>query len=170
MGLTLYIPRYRIFRKGIIKGVPCDIPLDEIQANLKMENHQTRISNIFRLKRKESLSKKWVESQSICIEFQNSDLSKNLKIWKVNLSVSPYIPPIRRCFKCGKFGHISKGCNQDHPCCLNCGNTHSISAENPCKESPCCINCKETRHTLNRDCTKLKINKEINQVMAQDNL
>lgn len=34
LGLTLYIPKYKVFRKGVIKGIPCDISLDEILTTL----------------------------------------------------------------------------------------------------------------------------------------
>lgn len=145
----------------MIKGIPTDIEIKETQTNIEKENPYLRISNIFRLKRKDSQIKKWAESQSICIEFLVQNLPEKVKIWKVNLFVSPYIPPLRRCFNCGKFGHISKGCNVTQPICLNCGVAHSLSKENMCKVSPKCINCSDSHHTLNRECPKLKINKAI---------
>jgi len=48
LGLVLYIPKYKVFRKGIIKGIICDIQLNEIQVNLERENPFIRIANIFR--------------------------------------------------------------------------------------------------------------------------
>lgn len=80
LGLIIYIPKYRIYRKGVIKYIPVDIPLEEIQTNLKMENDMVHISNIFRLKRKDPLTKKWVDSQSVCVEFRNQELPKNIKL------------------------------------------------------------------------------------------
>lgn len=53
LGLLLYIPKYKILRKGVIKGIPMDISLDEIRINLVQDNQKVQFENIFRLKRKD---------------------------------------------------------------------------------------------------------------------
>lgn len=71
LSLTLYTPKYKVYRKGVIKDVPCDILLNEIQS-LEIDNPllritdiyiaSLRITNIFRLKRKDPVTKKWIDS------------------------------------------------------------------------------------------------------------
>ncbi|KMQ92690.1 nucleic-acid-binding protein from mobile element jockey-like isoform x2 protein [Lasius niger] len=134
LGLSLYIPRYRVQRKGVVRGIPLDIPLNELNEAIKYENPSTSIDNLFRLKRKDEITKKWVDSQSVCITFKGQDLPRAVRVWKVNLPVTVYIPPLRRCFRCGKFGHISKGCPKEEDICLNCGIAHSWTKDNPCTD------------------------------------
>jgi len=44
LGLTLYIPKYKVFRNGVIKGIPSDIPLYELQATLEKDNPVLRLN------------------------------------------------------------------------------------------------------------------------------
>lgn len=97
-------------------------------------------------------------------------MPRAVRVWKVNLPVTVYIPPLRRCFRCGKFGHISKGCPKEEDICLNCGIAHSWTKDNPCTDKSKCINCQETHHTLSRECQTLKLNFSINKAMALDNI
>lgn len=159
-----------MLKKGVIKGIPCDIQLNEIQVNLERENPFIHIANVFRFKKRNSLTRSLVESQSICLEFKGQNLPEKIKLWKVNVIVSPYIPLMRRCFNCGKSGHTSKDCNSSQPICLNCDVTHSFSKDNLCKVNSRSINCSEPHHTLSRECPKWKTYVEINKIIALDNL
>lgn len=61
IGISLYIPRYRVQRKGVIRGIPLDIPLDELYDVIKYENPSTSVDNLFRLKRKDETTNKLVD-------------------------------------------------------------------------------------------------------------
>lgn len=70
-----------VFPKGVIK-IP-DIQLEEIYNVLQKNNPFLRIANLFRLKRKDPISKKWIDSESICIEFKDQDFPKTIKFGKL---------------------------------------------------------------------------------------
>jgi len=170
LGLICFIPRYMVYRKGVIKQVDLDIPLIELRDIIKLENPAIRINNLFRLKRKDFETKKWVDSESICLEFRGQELPPSVSVWKCRLRITPYIPPVRRCYNCGKFGHLSKGCSVKEAVCLNCGVNHAMKEDKSCDSSPKCINCSEDHHTLNGKCLALKNQQEVNRIMAVDNV
>ncbi|EFN66901.1 hypothetical protein EAG_14151, partial [Camponotus floridanus] len=157
-------------RKGAIRGIPLNIPLNELNEAIKYENPSISINNLFRLKRKDGTTRKWVDSQSIYITFKDQDLPKAVRVWKVSLPVTVYIPPLRRCFRYGRFGHTSKGCPKEEDICLSCGNAHSLTKDNLCSDKSKCINCQEAHHTLSRECQVFKLNLSINEAIVLDNI
>lgn len=168
MGLSLYVPRYRVQRKGVIRGIPLDITLEELNKAIKYENPSISIDNLFRLKRKDRVTKKWIDSSSVCVTFKG--YQGLLGHGRLAFQVTVYVPPLRRCFRCGRFGHTSKGCSKKKDIYLNYGNVHVLSKENPCSVKSRCINCQEAHHTLSSECQTYKLNLSINKAMALDNI
>lgn len=53
LDLTAFIPRFKLFRKGVIKQIPLDIPNEEIKYALENDNQNVRVNKIHRLKCKD---------------------------------------------------------------------------------------------------------------------
>lgn len=68
--LTTFVPRFKLLRKGVINRIPLDVLLDELKTVIEEENFRLRINKLFRLKRKDKESRKWIDSSSVCIEFK----------------------------------------------------------------------------------------------------
>ena len=49
--IIVFIPRYKISRKVMIKEIPEDINMDEVKKIVKEENSNIVISNLYRLRR-----------------------------------------------------------------------------------------------------------------------
>lgn len=171
MGFISYIPRFKLLRKRVIKGVPTDVTDKELTDALKEDNKGIVINKIFRLKRKEQSTGKWINSQSICIEFKDQNLPQDIKIWRPKVPVSIYIPQVRRCFRCGRIGHISKCCEAQHRY-LICSEAHQIEKDKDkrCTKENKYINCSGDHSTLDRTCPKFQFSAEINKIMALDNI
>lgn len=169
VGLIAFVPRYKVFRRIIIKFIPLDIPLEELKQMIEEENSKIRINNAFRFKYKDRITGVLKESQSVCLEIKGEHIPDHIVILKTINHVTPYINSVRICYKCGRFGHFGKACNREEKC-LNCGEAHPISRESPCNKLATCLNCGERHHTLDKTCPIFLKEKEITRIMAFDNI
>jgi hypothetical protein len=55
----------------------------------------------------------WKESRAVCLTFRTKDLHSHVYFCSTKIEVSPFVAAIRQCYKCGKFGHISKFCTKE---------------------------------------------------------
>ncbi|XP_070529915.1 uncharacterized protein [Cardiocondyla obscurior] len=169
VGLVAFIPKFKMSRKRVVRGISQDFTLEEIKNAVKNKNVGLKIVNLFRLKKRNKLTKILEESQNICIEIKGETLPQRLVMLKTINTVFPYIPTVRLCYKCGHLGHISKFCEKPETC-LNCGGAHLSSKDNPCSMPASCINCKGHHGTLHKGCPAYVKQLEIHKIMAVDNL
>lgn len=103
-NFSIYIPAYKLGRKIVIKEIPTDITLEEVKAAVEDENQRIIVKKIFRLKRKDRVTREWLESESICLHIVGEELPNEIVIFKTINPVYPYIEAVRMCYKCGFFG------------------------------------------------------------------
>lgn len=140
-GFVAFIPRYKLSRKGVIREIPEDFSLEELKNIIEEENSNLLITNIFRFKRRNRITKLLENSQSVCLEFRGEKLPDSIHILRTINPVVPYVSSVRLCFKCGRIGDISKLCERPERC-LTCGKEHIIQKGNKCEQPANCINCK----------------------------
>lgn len=168
-GISAYIPKYKVSRKVVIKEIPEDMTLVELKQIIEDENSNVLISNMFRLKRRNRLTKALVDSEAVCLEIRGEVIPEKISILRAIVEVNPYVQSIRLCFKCGRIGHISKFCERPDAC-LTCAGNHRSSRDNPCMLEKSCINCNGAHSTMDRDCPLYRKHLDIARVMAYDNL
>lgn len=166
LGFSTFIPRYKLSRKGVIHEIPLDILVSSLTEEIE-SNDYIRVKSIYRLKRKNRVSKAWEDSESVCIEFKGEELPSTIKIWKVILDVDPYISYVKICFLCGKLGHISKRCKREERCLTYAG-AHPKDIN--CTLQQKCINCTMAHKTLDKSCSEFQKSKAITRIMTVDNL
>ncbi|XP_076284695.1 uncharacterized protein LOC143211120 [Lasioglossum baleicum] len=165
-GINTFIPKYRICRKGLIKGFSTDCDLEDIQ---KYSDSPVPILNARRLNRKVSNpqtgSGEWIPSETIVITFEGTILPDYIKLYNlIHTPVELYIEPLKICYNCFRTGHTAKFCRSEM-ICKCCGTPgHNIS---DCQsDTPTCAHCKEAHQTLHPSCSALQTNKEINRQMS----
>jgi len=89
------------------------------------------------------------ESNSVFLQFTNTDLSSKVKVGYMLLRVKQYIPRPLMCFKYNSYGHVANHCRRKLRCsichgkqkysecivvapkCPNCGGSHSANENLP---------------------------------------
>lgn len=57
MGLSAFIPRYKLSRKVILRSISLDFSMEELKSIIEEENSQLMIASLFKLRRRDKISK-----------------------------------------------------------------------------------------------------------------
>jgi hypothetical protein len=166
-----------VIKKGCIEDTPKDMELENFIQQFNPDNHNKHpmpfkitatVRPTTRLKEtnEETEGERWVwkESGAVYLTFRTKELPPHVYICNMKIEISTFAASVRRCYKCGKFGHISKFCTNEKQC-FSCG---EAKREGYCIKI--CLNCNGN-HTANTErCPVIKKQKEINQLMAQSNV
>lgn len=177
-SLEAFIPKFLLFRKGIIKYIAKDLTDDYIKANIKpFDRCKFCVDEVTRIKRKPSENEitrfhlppdTLVDTQSVIVSFRCSVIPKFILINKVRCEVTPYVQRVLLCFRCYRYGHMGKQCKSS-PRCIRCAGDH---AEQSCKLNRVqCIHC-QGNHLANqlKLCPEFVRQKEIKSVMSTENI
>ena len=90
------------------------------------ESGFVHIEKTFRLQKFDKIQNKKTDTESLIIVFESEiDFPSHLYLGYRRLTVKEFIPHPIRCFKCQKFGHISKNCRGKQKCPL-CSEDHTF--------------------------------------------
>lgn len=93
-----------------------------------------------------------VPTQTVAITFaSSSSLPDYVYLKKWRLQVDPYIPPIKQCYKCLRYGHLAKFCKNSVRCSI-CSEPHSFKDCNENKENAKCVHCEGNHISISGAC------------------
>ncbi|KAI2644031.1 Elongation factor Ts, mitochondrial [Labeo rohita] len=102
------IPEEKKWVKGVITGIPTDVAVEQIKKSLT----GAAVIDVKRLKYIRNKEK--VDSLSVMIHFDGDKLPDKVFLGFISYSVRPYVPPLLRCFKWQKYGHVAAVCREEH--------------------------------------------------------
>ena len=141
--------------KGVIR---CADLRDCTEAEIKEELAEQGVTDVRRIVITKESRK--VPTGTLILTFGMTTLPESLKIGYMNVRVTPYIPSPMRCFKCQRFGHISKFCKNKEICNL-CAQEHH---DGDCKGPKLCVNCGGDHPSNSKICSILAQEKEVQRV------
>jgi hypothetical protein len=161
-GLTAYILRYMVIKKGVIKDAPEDMELENLTQQHNSDNQNKhpiafQIIDAVRLKmrvketNKETKEEKWIwkESRVVCLTFRIKELPPHIYFCNIKID-SAFVATVQQCYKRGKFGHISKFCMKEKEC---------FSCEKAAHEGYCvkkCVNYDGNHRANSERCPVIK--------------
>ncbi|XP_071580666.1 uncharacterized protein [Temnothorax nylanderi] len=154
-----------IFCKGVISDWPSSIP--DLWSAIGDRSKITKLERMYRRKW-DPVNKKSILSvtDNILVTF-NDNCIRDLNIFSygVNLRVRAYVPQVRQCFNCFRFGHTKIACKSETRCII-CGD----KAHGQCDKTERCCNCGDQHRSTFRGCPAFEKTRNINVVMAHKNV
>lgn len=124
-NLKVYIPRSFTERCWIIRNVPIE---HDVNENIKNAVCNIPIKSAVRLRRRNrDNNDDFIPATSIEIGFKGKALHKSIKFNFCNLPVNYFVPALKHCFKCTRYGHVSKFCKAQKTSWHNCGKSPKCS-------------------------------------------
>ncbi|RLU15775.1 hypothetical protein DMN91_011531 [Ooceraea biroi] len=165
-------PDNRYSVKAVDAEIPTSVSEEDLLLEFKNSNPNLPVKEIYRLKRKVvdpvSGAASFVDSESVKVTIRSSTIPQFVFLWKIRVSTSIVIPRLRVCHNCGQLNHPTKFCRNAAKC-LNCGEAkHPESVT--CVKPAVCISCSCNHRTFSKDCKEYFKRREINRVMAVDNV
>ncbi|XP_031333917.1 uncharacterized protein LOC116163928 [Photinus pyralis] len=131
------------------------------EDELKQELKDQGVIDVYKMTKKQGNDR--VPSSTIKLTFGKSTLPTTIKAAYLKLQVRPYIGAPRKCFRCQKFGHLTKFCRNVPTC--SCGKEQHAESE-PCSDPPKCTNCGGPHKSNYVNCPTYVKEKEVMRVQA----
>ena len=157
--------------RGVISGVPSEMSEEDILGELKRQ----KVVDVKRIKRKQQKkdeasvnTSEWIPTRSVIISFDNNILPEEVALCYQKFKVREYIPPVIRCYKCQRYGHVSHQCRSQNRC-VRCSGPHTFE-ECTQKDVHKCANCGKNHSAAYNGCVEAKKAKEVQKIKVQSKI
>jgi hypothetical protein len=133
---------------GVIQAVSLSLSNKQI---VKTASETPKIIAIRRIMRKVVETKTLTPTKTIVVTFASTSLPESISINQWNFNIKPYIPPVKQCFNCLKYGHLAKFCRNSTKCSI-CTLNHSFKECITDPKNACCANCKGNHVAVSIEC------------------
>ena len=152
-------PKQKI--KGILHGISLDMDLEDIKEELENTN-TIKIEQIYRLQKFDKIKRGKIDTETIIIEYgQEVAFPLHTHLGYRKITIKQFIPYPTRCFKCQRFGHVSKNCRSNVKCPI-CSGPHKFEDCDQ-KDTKKCCNCGQDHSAGYKGCAVFLKAKEIKE-------
>ena len=159
-----FIPQSLLFKLGIVKNVPTEITVEELQ---QVVSCHSKVHSIRRLQKK--VDGKLVPLPVIEVKFFGTSLPDYVYFYNLRCRVEPSVRNPLQCFKCLRYNHTAIQCRSQARC-PKCGNDHKQEDCVSSVEAAKCIHCGGKHLATDRSCPAYQKQKQIKKIMAFENL
>ncbi|KAM3956543.1 uncharacterized protein ACR2FA_009451 [Aphomia sociella] len=148
---------------GVIKHVPIDMTNKQIYSALTSTKNIISIRRFMRRVKDDHGVINLQPTKTVSITFSCPVLPESVDLNSWRFEVSQYVPPVKQCLRCLRYGHIGKFCKNSERCSI-CSGPHNFRN---CTISPteaCCYHCQGKHIAISSECPvkkeKIRLNKE----------
>ena len=142
--------------KGVIS---CFDLLKYSEERILEELKSQKVSAVKRIIKKENGIE--VPTPTLILTFELLKAPEIIRAAWHRLKVRPFIPKVKRCFYCQKYGHVNNTCRRkekgEPEICVNCGREQ----HGECNNHPSCVNCGGDHAASSKSCDRYVLEQEI---------
>ena len=111
-------------------------------------------------------------TNTVTLTFQSTVTPREIKAGYLIAEVKPFIQRPRKCFKCQKFGHITKWCRSETTVCGKCTENHDTNTCQATEDVYVCAVCpdKAKHASTDQNCPTYLYQKQICEIMSIQNV
>ena len=114
----------------------------------------------------------YTNTNTVTLTFQSTTLPREIRAGYLIAEVKPFIQRPRKCFKCQKYGHITKWCRADTNTCGKCAQPHETQTCDTPEQNYVCAVCPDNaKHaSTDKDCPTYIFQKQVCEIMSIKNI
>lgn len=135
---------------GIIKNVPTNLTNKKI---FTMLSSYKKIISVRRFTKRTKVDDNFIQQplQTVAITFATSVLPDYVDLDGWRHDISAYVPPVKQCFRCLRYGHLAKFCKNSERCSI-CKEDHSYKVCKTPIEQAKCFHCDGNHVSISAQC------------------
>lgn len=135
---------------GVINHVPLDISNEGIYSAISSTKN---IISVRRFMRRTKIDDKFIlqPTKTVSLTFSCPTLPDSVDLNSWRFEVKRYIPPVKQCLRCLRYGHIAKYCKNSDRCSI-CGSNHNFKNCTIKSQEATCCHCKGNHIAISPDC------------------
>lgn len=166
LSLSASIPASATEVTGILRNVPVTLSNKQIFSLIGSSRNIIQVRRFMRRERATDNSLMFVPTQTVGVTFASTQLPEYVYLDSWRHEVSVYVPPVKQCLKCMKFGHIAKFCKNADVCSI-CSLNHNFKSCNEDGSNAKCANCGGSHIAISSMCPIKKQKLEENKIKAK---
>lgn len=165
LSLKATIPAGDTEITGVLTSVPIEMSNKQIFSLIGSSRNVIQVRRFMRRVRGDGAST-FLPTQAVAVTFASINLPEhvNLDSWRHEVKV--YIPPVKQCLKCMRYGHIAKFCRNAEVCSI-CTEEHNFRNCNVEVKNAKCKNCNGNHIAISSMCPLKKQKVEENKIKSR---
>jgi hypothetical protein len=164
-NVKAYIPSQILYSTGVISGVPEDITMEELAAEVAKKHP---VNGVERIRKYNRTTKEMDDTTSVKITLKQNHIPETIYAFYMRLEFRPFVYRPKICANCLRFGHSKVKCKSRQRC-TNCGGEEHSFEE--CQAEQRCVHCNsQTHRSSDKKCKQYGLQLEMNRLMACEKL
>ena len=139
LKLKTSIPASATEITGVLTRVPIQMSNKKIYSLLASTRNIIQVRRFMRRVRTGG-AVKFEPTQTVAVTFSATQLPDNVYLDHWRHEVNAYVPPVKQCLKCLRYGHIAKYCKNSEKCSI-CSESHNFRTCTIDSANAKCYNC-----------------------------
>lgn len=150
---------------GVVTSVPVGMSNKQIFSSICSSKNVIQVRRFMRKIQIDGGASTLQPTQTVAITFASTQLPEFVYLDSWRHEVRMYVPPVKQCLKCLRFGHIAKFCKNDEVCSI-CTQKHSFKQCIVDRSNAKCANCGGNHIAISISCPMKKAKVEENKIKS----